>query len=555
MGPPLQHVCGIAIGACEARAVVIRRDSAAQGGIAQPSLVSSESGARGTPCAVALGGKGECVVGDAALSQAAKNPKATVPRALSALPRSGDTEDALRARLVAAGAGKVTVDGDTIQLTKTLYDEDGDETEVTSSLSGADVVSKIFAELRDRVADFLGADSKETICCVLSAPPDILADDVAKAALLAAAATAGLRVLQVVDEAACVASFAAQDDQHAESVVVLDVGGTKATATVFSRHATGLLTRSKTQTDPSLSGDAFTSALYAFAATFLKRRQKIDVESGGARAKLKLEAACVRAAKLLGSGLAQADVEADALVDGQDARARVTRSRFEDLTSDVASKAAELVKAVAGDGTTLLIFAGQAAKSAPLRKAAEEALSSVTVADFGEASELACVGAARQAALLAFGAEPAFDLPAEKKGKGLAKAFGSSRADFCLAQNALPSLDADVTVAAGRLAAFPKDATAAQTALAPLVKGAVAVAAACAPLPLGTDTLLKVAGAGPALVVAVFAGGALVTAVDASALGAATEVLAVLSIAADAALTVAVEAGGTRLPEVLVPSA
>ena len=82
MGPPLQHVCGIAIGACEARAVVIRRDSAAQGGIAQPSLVSSESGARGTPCAVALGGKGECVVGDAALSQAAKNPKARIQRAL-----------------------------------------------------------------------------------------------------------------------------------------------------------------------------------------------------------------------------------------------------------------------------------------------------------------------------------------------------------------------------------------------------------------------------------------------------------------------------------------
>ena len=27
MGPPLQHVCGIAIGYCEARAVIIRRDA------------------------------------------------------------------------------------------------------------------------------------------------------------------------------------------------------------------------------------------------------------------------------------------------------------------------------------------------------------------------------------------------------------------------------------------------------------------------------------------------------------------------------------------------
>ena len=51
------------------------------------------------------------------------------------------------------------------------------------------------------------------------------------------------------------------------------------------------------------------------------------------------------------------------------------------------------------------------------------------------------------------------------------------------------------------------------------------------------------------------AGGALVAAVDASALGAATEVLAAVAIAADAALSVSVEADGTRLPEVRVPPA
>ena len=48
---------------------------------------------------------------------------------------------------------------------------------------------------------------------------------------------------------------------------------------------------------------------------------------------------------------------------------------------------------------------------------------------------------------------------------------------------------------------------------------------------------------------------ALVAAVDASALGAATEVLAAVAIAADAALSVSVEADGTRLPEVRVPAA
>ena len=282
MGPPLQHVCGIAIGYCEARAVIIRRD-ATTNAIGQPSLVASESGARSTPCAVALGGTGECVVGDAALSQAAKNPAATVPRALSCLPRSEDDEAALKKRLTTHGAGKVVVDGATLQLAKTVWDEDGDETEVTASLSGADVVSKILGELRCRIADFLGADAKEVLCCVLAAPADILNDVVSRKALLDAAAQAGLRVLQVVDEGDSVASFAAQDDQECDSVVVVDVGGTRAKATSYTRHATGILERAKCQEDSSLSGDAFTSCLYDFAATFLRRRQKIDVDEGGAK--------------------------------------------------------------------------------------------------------------------------------------------------------------------------------------------------------------------------------------------------------------------------------
>ena len=554
MGPPLQHVCGIAIGYCEARAVIIRRD-ATTNAIGQPSLVASESGARSTPCAVALGGTGECVVGDAALSQAAKNPAATVPRALSCLPHSNDDEGALKARLTTHGAGKVEIDGATLQLAKTVWDEDGDETEVTASLSGADVVAKILGELRCRIADFLGADAKEVLCCVLAAPADILNDAVSRKALLDAASQAGLRVLQVVDEGDSVASFAAQDDIECDSVVVVDVGGTRAKATSYARHATGILERAKCQDDSSLSGDAFTSCLYDFAATFLRRRQKIDVDEGGARAKRKLRDACARAAKLLANGAAQADVEADALVDGMDARARVTRARFEDLTSDVVAKAQSLVAAVSTGSSPLLIFAGQGTKSAPLRAAVVEAVPGAVVAQFGEAAELACVGAARQAALLAFGADPETAAPAERRGKGLAKAFASPRADFCLKQTALPCLEADVSVAAARLAAFPGDKPAAEAALAPLVGKAVAVAAAGAPLPLGSDASVAVAGAGPALAVAVFAGGALVAAVDASALGAATEVLAAVAIAADAALSVSVEADGTRLPEVRVPAA
>eukprot|EP00629_Pelagomonadales_sp_RCC1024_P013330 CAMPEP_0119289156 /NCGR_PEP_ID=MMETSP1329-20130426/38554_1 /TAXON_ID=114041 /ORGANISM="Genus nov. species nov., Strain RCC1024" /LENGTH=55 /DNA_ID=CAMNT_0007289947 /DNA_START=37 /DNA_END=201 /DNA_ORIENTATION=- len=50
-GQPLAHCLGIAIGRCEARAVVVRRE-AASGEIKGAELVASESGARATPCVI-----------------------------------------------------------------------------------------------------------------------------------------------------------------------------------------------------------------------------------------------------------------------------------------------------------------------------------------------------------------------------------------------------------------------------------------------------------------------------------------------------------------------
>ena len=58
-----------------------------------------------------------------------QEPAATVPRALSCLPHSNDDEAALKACLMTHGAGKVEIDGATLQLAKTVWDEEGEETE------------------------------------------------------------------------------------------------------------------------------------------------------------------------------------------------------------------------------------------------------------------------------------------------------------------------------------------------------------------------------------------------------------------------------------------
>ena len=177
------------------------------------------------------------------------------------------------------------------------------------------------------------------------------------------------------------------------------------------------------------------------------------------------------------------------------------------------------------------------------------------MANFGEAAELACVGAARRAALLAFGADPETAAPAERRGKGLAKAFASPRADFCLKQTALPCLEADVSVAAARLAAFPGDKPSAETLGAARGRGGRRRRGGRAAAARGATRRLRSRGPGrrspsPS------SRGALVAAVVAAwRLGPRRRSSAAVAIAADAALSVAVEADGTRLPEVRVPAA
>ena len=321
---------------------------------------------------------------------------------------------------------------------------------------------------------------------------------------------------------------------------------TRAKATSYTRHATGILERAKCQDDASLSGDAFTSMPLRLRGD-LSEEEAEDRRRRRRRAGQAQVKRCLRPRRQAPGERRGAGRRRGRRSGRRHGRAR-DAARFEDLSSDVVAKAQSLVAAVSIGSSPLLIFAGAAARRA-LRAAVVEAVPGAAVAAIwrGRGARLRRRRAPGGFIGLRRGPRDrrAGRAPRQGPRQGLRVAAAPT---FCLKQTALPCLEADVSVAASRLAAFPGDKPSAEAALAPLAarRSTAARRAATA----GSGSLVAVAGAGPALAVAVFAGGALVAAVGAS--GPRRSVLAAAAIAADAALSVAVEADGTRLPEVRV---
>ena len=543
MPAPLTYVAGVQIGRCESRVCVVRRE--ASGELTTVQFVQSDTGARSTPCVIALSATGEYVIGEAAETQMAKNADATVPSVLATLPRAADgaalAENAA-ARCAAAGCSVAVSDvaGDVeIVLTPPPNEDEDEPPAKPGKLRGEDGAAKVLGRLKSLVDDFLGVEGNEPLCCVVAVPSTILGDAVAMASLKRAAKAAKLECLSWVSEGAAVAAAAADKIPKldgVDGVAVLEVGGRGAACAAFLREpSSGVLSPVVAEAaDDALSGHAMADALYGHCVTFLKRRQKIDVAEGGKKAQRKLRVACVRAAKVLGTGAAEATVEADALVDGADARVRMTRARFDDLAGPIYAKAGALGAAAAAafaasatkPAKVLPLLCGGACRAAAIRTAFVGAFEGFElVEDPGllgsqvEVDELAVHGAATQAALLAFGAQPLIDEAATKVAKG-AKKYASARADFCLATAALPVLGGGLRVAAAKAAALPADAAAA----AAFAAAAKPLAPKGSPVPATHAASLELAGDGAAAFVVAFDGDAPLAVLDCSKFAAASKV-------------------------------
>jgi len=439
-------------------------------------LVAAESGARSTPSVIALSATGEWLVGDAAAAQAGKNARATVTDVLALLPREEDDDDgdALRLRLSARRQESLKVL--TLEEVKKRKKRDDDDAPAvllaptgsgdTTLLTAQVAASKLFASLKKIADESNDDDDDDVAACVVSVPIDVYDSPRALDILRAAARTAKVDVLQFIGDpyAAAIAHGLDDEDPKEEDddekdttdereapltvVAVVDVGGTRGSCAVFDRSQDGMFRFVKYVSKTNASCAAITAKLEAHCAEQFKRQHKLDVAEGGERARRKLRDACARAAKLLTSlNSQQADVEADALVDGIDCRVKVSNARFQDMCADVFRNLERLVDdALASlnskdyaDASLGLVLCGGGGKGSSVLKVVERSLdkwkkqqqrdfatttatmtrSARVVSPLGrlEPEEAAAFGAARQASYVAFGTSPEDDEPAKKHKK------------------------------------------------------------------------------------------------------------------------------------------
>lgn len=355
---------GVAIGHCRIRLAAVRDNATTI------QLVVSESGARDAPAMVACV-HGEWLVGEAAL--AAKHATVTVPDLLAILPREqGD-----------ANAEPISFD---------------DNPEL--------ILGHVFATLKKNADALCGTAEDEWICAVLAVPNDV--DSQGKDCLRAAARRAKIDILQIIDEhdAVLVAHDLDTPHQPPLTACIVDVGGSRSRCSLY-QICDGIFLPLWTRTDHDVSTLAMTRKLEDFATHHLRQRQHLEIQ--GDKATLRLRAACARAAKIL-SQQAQADIEADALVDGIDVRIRVTRARYDDMCSPLISRLKQLVH-MPPDSADILVLAGGGSKNDRIKREALHALGQPTLATSRsiECDEAAVFGAAKQISLLLFGLDPSAD--------------------------------------------------------------------------------------------------------------------------------------------------
>eukprot|EP00656_Telonema_subtile_P013928 TRINITY_DN1707_c0_g2_i1.p1 TRINITY_DN1707_c0_g2~~TRINITY_DN1707_c0_g2_i1.p1 ORF type:complete len:576 (+),score=204.24 TRINITY_DN1707_c0_g2_i1:113-1840(+) len=160
---------------------------------------------------------------------------------------------------------------------------------------------------------------------------------------------AGLNVMRVINEptAAAIAYGLNQKENVGEqNVLIFDLGGGTFDVSLLTIDD-GVFEVKATAGDTHLGGEDFDNRMVAHLQQEFKRKHKLDL-TGNPRALRRLRSAAERAKRNL-SASANAQVEIDALFEGQDFYTSITRARFEDLCADLFRGTLEPVEKVLRD--------------------------------------------------------------------------------------------------------------------------------------------------------------------------------------------------------------
>ena len=307
-----KYVIGIDLATCMSM-VAVWKDGKVE-------IISSESGNRTVPSYVSFTEE-ERIVGEAAKSMSATNPKNTVFDAKRLIGRTFD--DVEVQKMMKNWPFKVVNDGN--NRPQIVVDFKGE----TKNYYAEEISAMVLQKLKGMAEAYLGVEIKDAVVTV----PAYFNDN-QRQATKDAGRIAGLNVLRLLAEptSACIAYGLNNKTDSERKVVIFDLGGGTFDVSLLTVED-GIFEVKATSGNTLLGGGDFDNRIVDWAVEEFKKKHKINLkDSPKALARLRLAAERVKKTLSIST---QAMLEVDSISDGIDMQFMLTRAKFESLCDDL----------------------------------------------------------------------------------------------------------------------------------------------------------------------------------------------------------------------------
>jgi heat shock 70kDa protein 1/2/6/8 len=354
-------------------------------------IIANDQGSRITPSYVAFTGD-ERLIGDAAKSQAAGNPKNTVYEAK---------------RLIGRRFDEPAVQRDIKQFSYNVVRGANEKPEIEVEFKGEtkrmrpeEIGAAVLQKMKSIAEGYLGQPVKDAVITVPA-----YFNDSQRQATKDAGVIAGLNVLRIINEptAAAIAYGLDKIKGGEQNVLIFDLGGGTFDVSLLTLDD-GIFEVKATAGDTHLGGSDFDTVLVEHCVAEFKKKTKMDLTTNP-RAMRRLRTAVEKAKHTLSSAT-QANVEVDSLFEGQDFQTTITKAKFESLAEGLIKRCMDPIEQVLRDSKISkdkiheVVMVGGSSRIPKIRQMVSEFFNGKKLNDSVNPDEAVAYGAAVQAHIL-----------------------------------------------------------------------------------------------------------------------------------------------------------
>ena len=264
-----------------------------------------------------------------------------------------------------------------------------------------EISSMVLGKMKETAEAYLGTEVKNAVVTV-----PVNFDDTQRQATKDAGVIAGINILQIIYEptaAAIAYGLNKKRRSTACNVLIFDLGGGTFDVSILTIKE-GIFEVKSTAGDTHLGGEDFDNRMVDHFVNEFKRKHKKDIK-GNKRALRRLRTASERAKRTL-SASAQANIEIDSLFEGIDFYTSITRTKFEELCSDLFKGTLEPVEKAIRDAKmdkssiNDIVLVGGSTRIPKIQKLLQEFFNGKELNKSINPDEAVAYGAAVQAAIL-----------------------------------------------------------------------------------------------------------------------------------------------------------